>query len=100
MAFLEALLRQESFYKQSCNSSHLLQWYAFHKEPAGGIDAEGQRKSRLLDLFGHWSDNVVDLIKATPEADILRRDIYDRSGDGADLCYGPPSSSIIGRAAI
>ena len=40
---------------------------------------EGHRKSRLLDLFGHWSDNVVDLIKATPEEDILRRDIYDRS---------------------
>ena len=48
-------------------------------EPAGGTDVEGHRKSRLLDLFGHWSDNVVDLIKATPEEDILRRDIYDRS---------------------
>lgn len=54
------------------------QWYAFHKEPAGGSDAEGTRKRRLLEIFGHWSDNVVDLIKATPEGDILRRDIFDR----------------------
>lgn len=36
------------------------------------------RKHRLLKLFGHWNDNVVDLIKATPEEDVLRRDIYDR----------------------
>ncbi|KAG1671989.1 hypothetical protein FOA52_013362 [Chlamydomonas sp. UWO 241] len=56
-----------------------MQWYGFHKEPAGGTDTEGQRKARLLKLFGHWSDNVVDLIKATPEADILRRDIFDRA---------------------
>ena len=55
-----------------------MQWYGFHKEPAGGTDEEGTRKKRLLEIFGHWSDNVVDLIKATPEADILRRDIFDR----------------------
>ena len=55
-----------------------MQWYGFHKEPAGGSDPEGTRKSRLLEIFGGWSDNVVDLIKATPEEDILRRDIFDR----------------------
>jgi len=55
------------------------QWYAFHCEPAGGTDEEGSRKSRLLGLFGHWCDDVVDLIKNTPEADVLRRDIYDRA---------------------
>lgn len=52
--------------------------YAFHKEPAGGTDVEGEKKNRLLKLFGHWNYNVVDLIKATPEEDVLRRDIYDR----------------------
>ena len=57
-----------------------MQWYGFHKEPAGGTDNEGERKARLLRLFGHWSENVVDLIKATPEEDILRRDIFDRWG--------------------
>ncbi|GAX73162.1 hypothetical protein CEUSTIGMA_g615.t1 [Chlamydomonas eustigma] len=55
-----------------------MQWYAFHKEAAGGSDVPGSRKARLLHLFGAWNDNVVDLIKATPEDDILRRDIYDR----------------------
>lgn len=55
-----------------------MQWYGFHKEPAGGTDADGQRKARLLEIFGHWNDNVVDLIKATPEEDIMRRDIFDR----------------------
>eukprot|EP00798_Chlamydomonas_sp_ICE-L_P013206 gene13206-19041_t len=54
-----------------------MQWYAFNKEEAGGKD-ESARKTRLLDIFGHWNDNVVDLIKATPEEDILRRDIFDR----------------------
>jgi zeaxanthin epoxidase len=55
-----------------------MQWYAFNKEPAGGKDEAGARKERLLGLFGHWCDNVTDLIKATPEEDVLRRDIFDR----------------------
>jgi hypothetical protein len=57
------------------------QWYGFHKEPADGSDPPGKtRKSRLLEIFGHWCSDVTDLIKATPEADILRRDINDRWG--------------------
>ncbi|GFR49452.1 hypothetical protein Agub_g11512 [Astrephomene gubernaculifera] len=55
-----------------------MQWYGFHKEPPGGTDPEGGRKGRLLEIFGHWNDYVVDLIKATPEEDVLRRDIFDR----------------------
>jgi zeaxanthin epoxidase len=55
-----------------------MQWYAFHNEPAGGTDREGHRKDRLMEIFGHWSDKVTDLIMATPEEDVLRRDIYDR----------------------
>jgi len=54
------------------------QWYAFHCEAAGGTDAEGMRKKRLMSIFGHWCDDVTDLIRNTPEADVLRRDIYDR----------------------
>ncbi|KAF6258370.1 zeaxanthin epoxidase precursor [Scenedesmus sp. NREL 46B-D3] len=55
------------------------QWYGFHKEPADGSDPPGKtRKARLLEIFGHWCSDVTDLIKATPEADILRRDISDR----------------------
>ncbi|GMH35174.1 hypothetical protein BSKO_03042 [Bryopsis sp. KO-2023] len=55
-----------------------MQWYGFHREAAGGTDEPNQRKDRLMEIFGHWCDNVVDLIQATPESEILRRDIYDR----------------------
>lgn len=37
------------------------------------------RKQRLFEIFEGWCDNVIDLIVATNEEDILRRDIYDRS---------------------
>ena len=33
---------------------------------------------KMLDIFGHWTDMVTDLIRATPEEDVLRRDIFDR----------------------
>jgi zeaxanthin epoxidase len=55
-----------------------MQWYAFYNEPAGGVDPLNGKKERLLKLFGHWCDKVVDLLMATPEERILRRDIYDR----------------------
>eukprot|EP00884_Botryococcus_braunii_P011805 jgi/Botrbrau1/20625/Bobra.113_1s0050.1 len=55
-----------------------MQWYGFHKEAPGGSDVEGQKKKRLLEIFGDWTDMVTDLIRATPEEDVLRRDIYDR----------------------
>ncbi|KAK9807697.1 hypothetical protein WJX72_006444 [[Myrmecia] bisecta] len=55
-----------------------MQWYGFHKEAAGGTDVPGRKKERLLRIFGDWTDMVTDLIKATPEEDVLRRDIYDR----------------------
>lgn len=55
-----------------------MQWYGFHKEPAGGKDEPGKQKQRLLEIFGDWADAVTDLIRATPEEDVLRRDIYDR----------------------
>ncbi|KAK3013490.1 hypothetical protein RJ639_010309 [Escallonia herrerae] len=55
-----------------------MQWYAFHKEPAGGVDGPSGKKERLLHIFGGWCDNVIDLLLATNEDAILRRDIYDR----------------------
>lgn len=36
------------------------------------------KKERLLKIFEGWCDNAVDLIHATEEEAILRRDIYDR----------------------
>ncbi|NP_001316090.1 zeaxanthin epoxidase, chloroplastic [Daucus carota subsp. sativus] len=55
-----------------------MQWYAFYNEPAGGKDKENGKKERLLQIFGGWCDNVIDLLMATDEEAILRRDIYDR----------------------
>lgn len=34
---------------------------------------------RLLKIFDGWCDNVIDLLRATDEELILRRDIYDRA---------------------
>ena len=85
-----------------------MQWYAFHNEPAGGsdkpdgnlsffflndvimlyiiysrfvnfLDSVSGKKERLLEIFGGWCDNVVDLLVATNEDAILRRDIFDRT---------------------
>ncbi|KAF3776985.1 Zeaxanthin epoxidase [Nymphaea thermarum] len=79
-----------------------MQWYAFHHEPAGNIDPPAGtfvylknvstvetllflspyskfiQKKRILELFGNWCHEVVDLLLATPESVIQRRDIYDR----------------------
>lgn len=56
-----------------------MQWYAFYNEAPGGVDDANGKKARLLKLFGGWCDNVMDLLMATDEDAILRRDIYDRS---------------------
>ncbi|KAL3525690.1 hypothetical protein ACH5RR_014062 [Cinchona calisaya] len=56
-----------------------MQWYAFHKEPPGGVDSPNGKKERLLKIFEGWCDNVIDLLLATDEDAILRRDIYDRT---------------------
>lgn len=37
------------------------------------------KKERLLKIFEGWCDNVIDLILATEEDSVLRRDIYDRT---------------------
>ncbi|XP_027914261.1 zeaxanthin epoxidase, chloroplastic-like isoform X2 [Vigna unguiculata] len=55
------------------------QWYAFHQEPAGGSDIPNGKKERLFKMFEGWCDNVIDVLVATEEEAILRRDIYDRT---------------------
>ena len=71
-------LGHEQYFVSSDVGGGKMQWYAFNKEPAGGEDVPGRKKERLMKLFGHWNDNVTELIMATPEEDVLRRDIYDR----------------------
>ncbi|KAL8473206.1 hypothetical protein ACS0TY_029473 [Phlomoides rotata] len=56
-----------------------MQWYAFYNEAPGGTEPPRGKKERLLKLFEGWCDNVIDLLLATDEDAVLRRDIYDRS---------------------
>ncbi|XP_023876109.1 zeaxanthin epoxidase, chloroplastic [Quercus suber] len=73
-----------------------MQWYAFHKEPQRNTDPPKGKKKRLLELFGNWCNEVITLIRETPEHMILRRDIYDR-----DMIYrwGNGRVTLLGDAA-
>ncbi|KAG4933547.1 hypothetical protein AAZX31_17G167300 [Glycine max] len=71
-------LGHKQYFVSSDVGAGKMQWYAFHKEPPGGVDEPNGKKERLLRIFEGWCDNAVDLILATEEEAILRRDIYDR----------------------
>ncbi|XP_020217661.1 zeaxanthin epoxidase, chloroplastic [Cajanus cajan] len=71
-------LGHKQYFVSSDVGAGKMQWYAFHKEPAGGADIPNRKKERLLKIFEGWCDNVIDLLLATDEEAILRRDIYDR----------------------
>jgi len=71
-------LGYKQYFVSSDVGSGKTQWYAFHYEPAGSVDPPNGKKERLLNLFGDWCEEVVDLLLATPEEMILRRDIYER----------------------
>ncbi|KAI4314968.1 hypothetical protein L6164_027822 [Bauhinia variegata] len=70
-----------------------MQWYAFHEETPGGVDSPNGKKERLLRIFDGWCDNVIDLIVATDEELILRRDIYDRT---PTLTWGKGRVTLLG----
>ncbi|GMP27984.1 hypothetical protein CsSME_00003727 [Camellia sinensis var. sinensis] len=65
-------LGHKQYFVSSDVGAGKMQWYAFHNEPPG-------KKQRLLTIFEGWCDNVIDLLLATDEDAILRRDIYDRA---------------------
>ncbi|KAK7251049.1 hypothetical protein RIF29_33918 [Crotalaria pallida] len=71
-------LGHKQYFVSSDVGAGKMQWYAFHKEAPGGVDAPNGKKERLLSIFDGWCDNAIDLILATEEKEILRRDIYDR----------------------
>ncbi|KAA8547193.1 hypothetical protein F0562_003598 [Nyssa sinensis] len=72
-------LGHKQYFVSSDVGAGKMQWYAFHKEPPGGSDSPNGKKERLLKIFEGWCDNVIDLLLATDEDAILRRDIYDRA---------------------
>ncbi|XWS45271.1 hypothetical protein CRYUN_Cryun15aG0122100 [Craigia yunnanensis] len=85
-------LGHKQYFVSSDVGAGKMQWYAFHKEPAGGVDSHG-KKERLLKLFEGWCDNVIDLLLATDEDAILRRDIYDRT---PSLTWGRGRVTLLG----
>ncbi|TYI56536.1 hypothetical protein E1A91_D11G217300v1 [Gossypium mustelinum] len=85
-------LGHKQYFVSSDVGAGKMQWYAFHKEPAGGVDSHG-KKERLLNIFGDWCDNVTDLLHATDEDAILRRDIYDRT---PSLTWGRGRVTLLG----
>ncbi|KAF5736150.1 zeaxanthin epoxidase chloroplastic [Tripterygium wilfordii] len=72
-------LGHKQYFVSSDVGAGKMQWYAFHKEAPGGVDDPNGKKKRLLQIFEGWCDNVLDLLLATDEDAILRRDIYDRN---------------------
>ena len=65
-----------------CGLAHVdrrrVYWYATINAPEGGTDAPEGRKGEVLRRFGDWHAPIPAVIAATPEAAILRNDIYDR----------------------
>lgn len=53
-------------------------WYGTRNAPEEQEDSQAGRKAEVLELFGGWHEPVPAVIRATPEAGILRNDVYDR----------------------
>ncbi|XP_012079233.1 zeaxanthin epoxidase, chloroplastic [Jatropha curcas] len=86
-------LGHKQYFVSSDVGAGKMQWYAFHKEPPGGVDRPNGKKERLLKIFEGWCDNVIDLLLATDEDAILRRDIYDRT---PTLTWGRGRVTLLG----
>uniref|UniRef100_A0A7N0ZT55 FAD-binding domain-containing protein n=1 Tax=Kalanchoe fedtschenkoi TaxID=63787 RepID=A0A7N0ZT55_KALFE len=88
-------LGHKQYFVSSDVGAGKIQWYAFHEESPGGVDAPNGRKARLFEMFSGWCDNVTDVILATDEDVILRRDIYDR---GPSFTWGKGRVTLLGDA--
>jgi 2-polyprenyl-6-methoxyphenol hydroxylase-like FAD-dependent oxidoreductase len=71
-------------------------WFATQNAPEGARDTPGESRARLLGLLRGWHEPVEHLIRATPEEDIRRDDIYDR---GPTLRWGSGPVTLLGDAA-
>ncbi|XP_068641014.1 zeaxanthin epoxidase, chloroplastic-like [Aristolochia californica] len=86
-------LGHKQYFVSSDVGAGKMQWYAFHKEPPGGVDVPNGKKERLLKIFSGWCDNVIDLISATKEEAVIRRDIYDKF---PSLTWGKGQVTLLG----
>lgn len=89
----QILLGKDKYFVSTDGGGERQQWFALIREPAGGVDEEATednpnpKLSRLLNEFNNaepgdkngdvWDDFAHELLKASPEKDIKRRDLYD-----------------------
>jgi len=59
-------------------SGNLIYWAGVTKERQGDKPGPGGHKQDVLERFSSWVEPVPALLTATPEASILRNDMYDR----------------------
>ena len=71
-------------------------WFATQNAPEGARDAPGDSRARVLGLLRGWHEPVQALVRATPEEEIRRDDIYDRV---PTLRWGSGPVTLLGDAA-
>lgn len=82
----QILLGSSKYFVSTDAGGERQQWFALIREPAGGID-KGPKIERLRREFQHWGHGdqdghlwdpfALELINATKEVDVKRRDLYD-----------------------
>ena len=96
----QILLGKDKYFVSTDGGGERQQWFALIREEPGGVDAEATANNpspkldRLLYEFTNqepgdqngdvWDGFAHELLQATPEADIKRRDLYD----GSPLIFG------------
>lgn len=91
----QILLGKDKYFVSTDGGGERQQWFALIREPAGGVDPEPTpenptpKLTRLLNEFNNkepgdqngdvWDDFAHELLLATKEEDIKRRDLYDGS---------------------
>ncbi|KAA3461344.1 Zeaxanthin epoxidase (ZEP) (ABA1) isoform 3 [Gossypium australe] len=80
-------LGHKEYFVSSDIGAGKMQHYAFHKELLVA------KRKRLLQIFNGRCNNVIDLLLATDEDMILRRDIYDRT---PSLTWGRGRVTLLG----
>eukprot|EP00520_Triparma_pacifica_P001179 CAMPEP_0118633652 /NCGR_PEP_ID=MMETSP0785-20121206/1116_1 /TAXON_ID=91992 /ORGANISM="Bolidomonas pacifica, Strain CCMP 1866" /LENGTH=528 /DNA_ID=CAMNT_0006524551 /DNA_START=138 /DNA_END=1724 /DNA_ORIENTATION=+ len=89
----QILLGKDKYFVSTDGGGERQQWFALIREPAGGVDEEATPENpepklkRLLNEFNNekpgdangdvWDDFAHELLRATPEENIKRRDLYD-----------------------
>ena len=92
----QVFLGYRQYFVTSDIGDGMCQWYAMKAQDNGMQDEGVNRQDVCLDLYNGWNPEVVDRIKATPDEDIERRDIFDRR---PSLIWCDGNAALIGDAA-